>query len=98
LFSSSFYWKENRIVYEWLDLLNKFINNPLALLRKNRSRTASSSATPLTNKPFALASSNTIIMAKSLRDYSTPTIANMPVGPVSILGMETSSSVLASSR
>jgi len=86
LFSSSFYWKENTIVYEWLDMSNNFINNPETLLRKNRSRTASSSTTPSTNKPFAPASSDTIIMAKSLRNYSTPAIANMPVGPAVNIG------------
>jgi len=74
------------IVYEWLDLSNNFINNPEALLRKNRSQNASSSATPPTNKPFALASFDTIIMAKSLCNYSTPAIANMPVGPAINIG------------
>jgi len=82
LFSSSFYWKENRIVYEWLDLSNNFINNPEALLRKNMSRTASSSATPPTNKPFTPAPSVSTAMARSLHDYSTPAVANVPIGPV----------------
>jgi len=76
-------------VYEWLDLSNNFINNPKALLRKNGSRTASSSsATPPTNKPFALPSSDTIIMAKSLYDYSTSVVDNMLVGPAVNIGNE----------
>jgi len=81
LFSSCFYWKENRIVYEWLDLSNNFINNPEALLRRKRTQTASSSATPPTNKPFTPAPSISTTMARSLHDYSTPAVANMPIGP-----------------
>jgi len=68
-------------VYEWLDLSSNFINNLEALPRKNRSQTASSSATPPTNKPFTPTPSVSTTMARSLHDYSTPAVANVPVGP-----------------
>jgi len=55
--------------------------NPKVLLRKNRSCTASSSATPLTSEPVSPAPSAAIAMAKTLRDYSTPIFANVPIGP-----------------
>ena len=63
------------------DLLNNYVDNPEALLRKNRSRTSSSSATPPAVLPVIPIPSATISMAKSLHDYSTPAIANVPVGP-----------------
>ena len=51
-----------------------------ALLSKNRSHTASSSSTPLTNKPVAPAPSTTSLMAnKLLYDYSIPAVANVPI-------------------
>ena len=62
-------------------LPKKYTDNPEALLRKNRSRTASSSATPPTNEPVTPASSATTTMTKSLGDYSTLVIANVPVAP-----------------
>ena len=62
------------------DLLNNYIDNLEALLRKNRSRTASSSTTPPTSQPVTPIPSATTAMAKSLHDYSTSTIANVPVG------------------
>jgi hypothetical protein len=62
-------------------LLENFINNPKSLLRKRRSSAASSYATPPTNELVTPASSATLIMARSLCDYSVPTIANVPVGP-----------------
>ena len=49
------------------DLPNNYTDNLEALLRMNMSRTTSSSATTE--------------MAKSLRDYSTPVVANVPVRP-----------------
>ena len=67
-------------------LLENYVGNLEALLRKNRSRAASSSATPLTNKPVALAPSATPAMAMSLCDYSIPAIANVPVGPAANTG------------
>jgi hypothetical protein len=63
------------------DLPNNFLDNPKALLKKNRSHTSSSSATPPTVESFTPIQSATITMATSLRDYSTPAIANVPVGP-----------------
>ena len=63
------------------DLPNNYTDNLEALLWKNRSRTASSSTTPPAVPPVTPIPSATIVMAKSLRDYSTPAIANMPVGP-----------------
>jgi hypothetical protein len=53
------------------DLPNNYIDNPEALLRKNRSRTACSTTLPAV-KPVTPVPSATITMAKSLRDYSTP--------------------------
>ena len=64
------------------DLPNNYTNNLEALLRKNRSRTASSSATSPTVEPVTPVPSATIAMAKSLHDYSNPDVANVPVGPV----------------
>ena len=63
------------------DLLDNYTENPEALLRKSRSRTASSSATPLAVKLVTPTPSTTTAMAKTLRNFSTPTIANMPIGP-----------------
>ena len=63
------------------DLSNNYTNNSETLLRKNRSHTASSSSTPPTVEPVTPVPSATTNMAKSLSDYSTPTAANMPVGP-----------------
>ena len=62
-------------------LLKNYIDNPEVLLRKNRSCLASSFATPPTSEPVTPAPSATTAMAKSLRDYSTPAVANVPVGP-----------------
>ena len=62
------------------DLPNNYIENPEALLRKKRSR-ATSSATPPTDELVTPAPSATPIMAKTLHDYSIPTIANVPIGP-----------------
>ena len=57
------------------DLPNNYIENPEALLRKKRSHAASSSVTAPTVEPVTPAPS------KTLRDYSIPIVANMPVGP-----------------
>ena len=58
------------------DMPNNYTYNLEALLRKNRSRTASSSTTPSAIKPVI-----PVKMAKSLRDYPTPIVANVPIGP-----------------
>jgi hypothetical protein len=77
---------ENRIVYDRLQPAKNYTDNPEALLRKSWSRTASSSATVLASEPVTLTPSATTTMTKSLRDYSTPTIANVPVGPTINMG------------
>jgi hypothetical protein len=79
------------------DLPNNYTINLEALLRKNRSHVASSSATPPIDKLVTTAPSATPIMAKTLRDYSVPTVANVPLGQLSTLAMKTLSSALASS-
>ena len=63
------------------DLSNNYIENLEALLRKNRSRAASSYATPSIDELVTPAPSATPIMAKTLHDYSIPTISNMPIRP-----------------
>ena len=67
------------------DLLDNYTENPEALLRKSRSHAASSSSTPLASEPVTLIPS---AMAKTLRDYSTPVVANMPIGPAVNTGTE----------
>jgi hypothetical protein len=63
------------------NLSEKYTDNPEALLRKNRSRIASSTATLSASEPVTPAPSATTAMAKTLRDYSTPVVANMVIGP-----------------
>ena len=63
------------------DIPNNYIENPEALLRKKRSRAVSSSATPPTVEPVNPAPSATPSMVKTLHDYSTPAVANVPIGP-----------------
>jgi len=63
------------------DLSNNYIENLEALLRKKWFSAASSSATPPTDKLVTPTPSATPIMAKTLRDYSIPAVANVPVGP-----------------
>ena len=70
------------------DLSNNYIENPEALLRKKRSRANSSSATPPTDELVTTAPSATPIIAKTLRDYSIPVVANAPVGPAVNTGNE----------
>jgi hypothetical protein len=64
------------------DLPNNYIKNLEALLRKKRSRAASSSATPMTDELVTPTPSTTPSMAKTLHDYSIPAVANVPVGLV----------------
>ena len=68
------------------NLPNNYTDNPKALLRKSQSCSASSSATPPVVEPITPVPSTTTAMAKSLRDYSTLTIANMPIGPAVNMG------------
>jgi hypothetical protein len=62
------------------DLLNNYIKNLEALLRKKRSRATSSSATPPIDELVTPVPSATPIMSKTLHDYSIPVVANVPVG------------------
>jgi hypothetical protein len=69
------------------DLPDNFIHGLEALLRKNRSRTSSYSATPLATKPLALVPAATVAMAqKSLREFSVLDVDNVPTGPAVNIG------------
>ena len=68
------------------DLPDNYTKNPKALLRKNKSHSASSSATPPTSELVIPAPSATTAMAKTLHDYSTPAVANVRVGPAVNMG------------
>ena len=63
------------------DLPDNYTENLEALLRKSQSCTASSSTYPPASEPVTPAPSATTDMAKALHDYSTPIVANMPIGP-----------------
>ena len=62
------------------DLLKNYTDNLEALLRKSRSHTTSST-TPPAVEPVTPVPSATTAMAKTLCDYFTPAVANVPVGP-----------------
>ena len=68
------------------DLSGNYTENPEAFLRKNRSYSASSSATPPASAPVTSTPSATTTMAKSLCDYSTPTVASVLIGPTVNMG------------
>jgi len=68
------------------DLPNNYTQNPETLLKKKWSHATSSSATPPIVEPVTPAPSATPSMAKTLHDYSTPTIANVSVGPTVNIG------------
>jgi hypothetical protein len=68
------------------NLPKNYTDNLEALLRKSRSRTASSSTTLSASEPVTSAQSATTCMAKSVHDYSTPAVANVPVGPTVNMG------------
>jgi hypothetical protein len=78
-------------------MLDNYTENPEALLRKKRSIAASSSATLPTVEPDTPAPSATPIMAKTLSDYSTLAVANVPVGPTVNTRMRISISIPVSS-
>jgi hypothetical protein len=61
-------------------LQDNFIDDPESLLRKSQSSTASSFATPLTDKSVTPVAFATLVMARNLRDYSVPAVGNMPIG------------------
>ena len=67
-------------------LQENYIKNLEALLMKKQSHVASSSATLLIVEPVTPTPITTTIMAKTLRDYSTPAVANVPVGPTVNIG------------
>ena len=69
------------------NLPNNYTDNPEALLRKSRSHTASS-VTPPACEPVTPAPSATTTMAKTLHDYFTPVVANVPIGPAINTGTE----------
>jgi hypothetical protein len=62
------------------DLSNNYTNNLEALLRKNMSHASSSATLPVVEQ-VTLVPSATTTVAKSFHDYSTPTVANVPIGP-----------------
>ena len=68
-------------------LLNNYIDYPKALLRKSRSRTTSSFASLPVVELVTPVPSATTAMAKSLHDYSTPAVANVPVGTAVNMGI-----------
>jgi len=57
-----------------------FYSDPETLLRKRTVRTVSSSATQPASESTVPAPTTPIAMAKTLDDYSTPAVANMPTG------------------
>ena len=57
-----------------------FHSDPETLLRKRRVRTVSSFATQPASESTIAAPTAPIAMAKKLRDYSTPAVANVPTG------------------
>ena len=67
------------------DLPNNYTDNIDALLRKSWSRTASSTTSSVVESVTPIPSATTT-MAKSLRDYSTLTVANVLVGPAINMG------------
>ena len=80
------------------DLPNNYTDNLEALLRKNRSHTASSFATPLVVELVTTISSATIVMAKSLRVYSIPAVSMCLLVPLLTRVPEILSYALASLR
>ena len=62
------------------DLPDNYIENLEALLRKSRSHNTSST-TPSTSELVTPAPSATTAIPRTLCDYSTPAVANMPIGP-----------------
>jgi hypothetical protein len=69
------------------DLLDNFILDLEALLRRKGSRASFSSATPSTTKPLTAVLAATIAMAQeSLREFSISAVANMPTGPAVNIG------------
>src|ERR671939_294933 len=66
-------------------LPDNYNSNPEALLRRKRTRAFSSSAPP-TEKPVTTTPTTPHSMAKSLREFSVPNVANLPTGPAVNVG------------
>lgn len=66
-------------------LPENFVQNPEALLRKNRFRT-SSTASP-SSKPVTAAPTTQEMAQKTLHEYSVPAVTNVPTGPtINVVG------------
>ena len=64
------------------DLPKNFVDNPESLARKTRPRVVVSPQEPTTSEPASSAPSTSTLMAeRTLRDYSAPSVANVPIGP-----------------
>jgi len=59
------------------DLPDNFLSNPEKLVGKKKAFITSSSAMSPTDKPITPAPTVLFAMAKTLRDYSTPAVANV---------------------
>jgi hypothetical protein len=71
------------------NLLNNFIPDPEALLKKKRTRASTSSAILPTTVPLtSVPATNIIVAQKSLCEFSVPAIANVPTRPAVNLGDE----------
>ena len=68
------------------DQPDNFLSNPEKLVGKKKAFITSSSATSPADKPITPAPTVLFAMAKTLRDYSTPAVANVPVGPAVNVG------------
>ena len=77
---------ENRIVYDRLQTTKKLYQKSGCTPKEETVSTTSSSATPPTVEPVNPAPSATPSMVKTLHDYSTPAVANVPVWPAVNIG------------
>jgi len=68
------------------NLPGNFHSDPKTLIRTRRVHTISSSATQPTSESTVPAPTARITMAKTLRDYSTPAVANVSTGPAVNMG------------
>ena len=69
------------------DLPNNFVENPEKLLRKARRRLILPDVTlPATEPPVQAPPATTAMADKTLREFSVPSAANVPVGPAVNIG------------
>ena len=68
------------------DLPDTFLSNPDKLVGNKKAFITSSYATSPADKPSTPAPTVLFAMAKTLCDYSTPVVANVPVGPAVNVG------------